>query len=413
MDLQYTTTIYFAIAALITLRIMIQGNALLEQDKKTEFTGIILVVIVAAFAEWLGVTLNGAPLQFRNLHIIARVVEHSLIPLIIVFFVGVVSEEAEDIDHSYHKKEDLAQGQEGAQVLGQAAEKANGGYKKWYKTLTKTQLGFLRLLVFHAVLECISGFTGFIFFVDERNMYHHGGWYWIYVLFYVGCGVYYVWEISGFSKRYQTENRWVMMMMILMFVTGMGFSLVSSALHCAYISMALMILFFYMYYTEVIEARDGLTGLLNRRSYESRIGSVRKPMMVLFFDVDDFKEINDRYGHQFGDKCLKCIADILWEVYGMSGYYGSCYRIGGDEFCVIIPCQERLTEELMSTLNHRFVRQLAKKREREPLLPEVSVGYSAYEPGINDMDIAIKEADESMYEWKQKQKEEKNKKAVR
>lgn len=327
MDLQYTTSIYFAIVALITLRMMIRGNALLEEDKKTEFTGIILVVIVAAIAEWMGVTLNGTPLQFRNLHIIARVVEHSLIPLITVFFVGVVSEEAEDIDHSYHKEEEPLQGQEG-QALGQVTEKENWSCKKWYKTLTKTQLGLIRLLVFHAVLEGISGFTGFIFFVDERNMYHHGGWYWIYVLFYVGCGLYYVWEISRFSKRYQTENRWIMFMTILLFVTGMGFSLISSELHCAYISMALVILFFYMYYTGVVEARDGLTGLLNRRSYESRIGSIRKTAMVLFFDVDDFKSINDQYGHQFGDKCLRCIADILWEVYGLSGFNGSCYRIG-------------------------------------------------------------------------------------
>ena len=410
MDLQYTTTIYFAVVALITLRMMIQGNALLEQDKKTEFTGIILVVIVAAITEWLGVSLNGAPLQFKNIHIIARAVEHSLIPLIIVFFVGVVSEEAEDIDHSYHKEVEFAQGKEGAQAFGYATEKANWGYKKWYTTLTKTQIYLLRLLSFHAVLEGISCFTGFIFFVDERNMYHHGGWYWIYVLFYVGCGLYYVWEVSKFSKRYQAENRWVMVMMILLFVTGMGFSLISNELRCAYISMALVILFFYMYYTGVIEARDGLTGLLNRRSYESRIDSVRKPVMVLFFDVDDFKSINDKYGHQFGDKCLKCIADVLREVYGLSGFNGSCYRIGGDEFCVIIPCQERLTKELMSSLNHRFVRQLDKKREREPLLPWVSVGYSAYEPGVNDMEIAIKEADESMYEWKQKRKVERKQK---
>ncbi len=411
MDLQYTTTIYFAVVALIALRMMIQGNALLEQDKKTEFSGIVLVVIVAAIAEWMGVTLNGAPLQFRSLHIVARIVEHSLIPLIIVFFVGVVSEEAEETDNSYHGEKDYVQEKEGAQASRQASEKTKWGCREWYKTLTKAQVVLLRLLALHAVLELLSGFTGFIFFVDKANIYHHGGWYWIYVLFYVGCGLYYVWEISRFSKRYQTENRWVMLMMILLFVSGMGFSLVSSALHCTYISMALVILFFYMYYTGVIEARDGLTGLLNRRSYESRIDSVRKPVMVLFFDVDDFKSINDKYGHQFGDKCLRCIADVLREVYVLSGFYGSCYRIGGDEFCVIIPCQERLTEELMSSLNHRFVRQLDKRREREPLLPWVSVGYSSYEPGVNDMEIAIKEADESMYEWKQKRKVERKEKS--
>ncbi len=135
--------------------------------------------------------------------------------------------------------------------------------------------------------------------------------------------------------------------------------------------------------------------------------------MVLFFDVDDFKNINDQYGHQFGDKCLKCIADILREVYGMAMIDGACYRIGGDEFCVIIPCQERFSEELMEAINHRFVRKLEKKREMEPLLPTVSVGYGAYEPGKNDMELVIKEADENMYKWKQKRKEERKQKVVR
>lgn len=45
------------------------------------------------------------------------------------------------------------------------------------------------------------------------------------------------------------------------------------------------------------------------------------------------------------------------------------------------------------------------------MLPWVSVGYSSYEPGVNDMEIAIKEADESMYEWKQKRKVERKEKS--
>ncbi len=401
MDLQYSTTIYFAVTALIALGMMVRGNALLDRDKKTEFTGIIQIIIVAAISEWLGVFLDGGPIQFRDLHIIARVVEHSFVPVIIVFFVGVISEEAETIDERGCKDKGL----DGGNAERKITERTMRGYRKWLATLTKMQIVLLRLLIIHAILECISGFTGFIFYVDEANFYHHGGWYWIYVVFYVGCGLYYILEISRFSKRYQMENRWVMLMMILLFVTGMGFSLLNSRLHCAYISLALLSLFFYMYYTGVIEARDGLTGLLNRRSYESRIGSARKPMMVLFFDVDDFKTINDQYGHQFGDKCLKCIGDILWDVYGTAEVNGACYRIGGDEFCVLLPCRARLTDEVMESLNGRFIRKIEKKREKEPLLPMVSVGYGAYEPGINDMESAIKEADEYMYKWKQKRKE--------
>ncbi len=54
--------------------------------------------------------------------------------------------------------------------------------------------------------------------------------------------------------------------------------------------------------------------------------------MLVVFDVDDFKQINDRYGHMKGDLCLADIAECIKKAYASFGY---CYRIGGDEFCVI------------------------------------------------------------------------------
>ena len=51
--------------------------------------------------------------------------------------------------------------------------------------------------------------------------------------------------------------------------------------------------------------------------------------MLIVFDLDNFKYINDTYGHQAGDQCLKVIAECLKKAYSR---YGNCYRIGGDEF---------------------------------------------------------------------------------
>ena len=54
---------------------------------------------------------------------------------------------------------------------------------------------------------------------------------------------------------------------------------------------------------------------------------------MVVFDVDDFKQINDRYGHIQGDLCLAGIAECIKNSYANFGY---CYRIGGDEFCVLL-----------------------------------------------------------------------------
>lgn len=77
----------------------------------------------------------------------------------------------------------------------------------------------------------------------------------------------------------------------------------------------------YILYSELTQKIDTLTRLLNRRSYESRLASLRGHAVIYYFDVDEFKSVNDTFGHGVGDA-------VLAEV-------GYCYRIGGDEFCVI------------------------------------------------------------------------------
>ena len=56
--------------------------------------------------------------------------------------------------------------------------------------------------------------------------------------------------------------------------------------------------------------------------------------MLIVLDLDDFKYINDTYGHLAGDRCLREIAGCLKKAYSR---YGNCYRIGGDEFVIILP----------------------------------------------------------------------------
>ena len=78
--------------------------------------------------------------------------------------------------------------------------------------------------------------------------------------------------------------------------------------------------------------RDGLTGLLNRRAFDI-LASIPAPNggTVIFCDIDHFKQVNDRYGHQAGDDVICALADII----GKTGY--PCGRIGGEEFALLLP----------------------------------------------------------------------------
>lgn len=116
---------------------------------------------------------------------------------------------------------------------------------------------------------------------------------------------------------------------------------------------------------------------------------------MIVFDIDDFKGVNDHYGHLVGDQCLKEIADSIKNAYSKDGY---CYRIGGDEFCVLLDAgadMEKCYVDLINELNGR--------RKVLDFLPYVSVGYAPFAAG--DDILKVKDtADFNMYRFKRKHK---------
>lgn len=160
--------------------------------------------------------------------------------------------------------------------------------------------------------------------------------------------------------------------------------------------------FINFYYYQITMYVDYLTKLLNQRSYKTYLENVSFPVVILLFDVDNFKSINDNLGHVFGDTVLSFVGKTIKEVYSNYGY---CYRIGGDEFCVILTKYDSVKE-----LNNVFTDKLDKMRQSEPNLPYVSVGSAYFEPGYQDISDAVKLADENLYLQKSKLKSERESK---
>lgn len=135
---------------------------------------------------------------------------------------------------------------------------------------------------------------------------------------------------------------------------------------------------------------DELTKLNNRTAYNKKIRELERDLKnehgLMLFDIDDFKEINDSYGHLTGDKTLQTIALMLEDVFWEEHF--SVYRIGGDEFAVL---GESVTEQevIDKLLSLRRIEQSQGKLR-------LSKGYSMIKEN-NSWKEAFFRADEMLY----------------
>jgi diguanylate cyclase (GGDEF)-like protein len=136
--------------------------------------------------------------------------------------------------------------------------------------------------------------------------------------------------------------------------------------------------------------RDPLTGLANRRALPEIFRNIEgNDATILFFDFDGFKQINDVYGHQVGDECLRRFASALNERFGKEG---SVVRYGGDEFLVVVEDLPELT--VVSRIDN--MRAFLQKRSDDAPPIAFSVGRTSVSAG-EDVEAALRDADDAMY----------------
>ncbi|MEN5063458.1 sensor domain-containing diguanylate cyclase [Achromobacter aegrifaciens] len=156
---------------------------------------------------------------------------------------------------------------------------------------------------------------------------------------------------------------------------------------------------------EALSFKDGLTNIANRRRFDSgfeleweRARSERKPLSILLFDVDFFKQYNDLYGHTQGDQCLVDIAQTL--SLALDGPRDLVARYGGEEFVVLLP---EADAGVARKVAERCQRLLKKKAIVHALSPHdrrvtVSIGAGTAVPDEqSDRAGFIKAVDQQLY----------------
>ncbi|MCR4562422.1 MAG: GGDEF domain-containing protein, partial [Bacilli bacterium] len=177
---------------------------------------------------------------------------------------------------------------------------------------------------------------------------------------------------------------------------GVAIQAIDHEARVSMVTIAMAFLLFYNYYCDLYLQGDALTGLLNRRHLENMHLKKGRDYLLVFLDVDDFKLINDRYGHDYGDEVLTKLGQLILRHFSR---YGLCYRYGGDEFVLVLKTDEAFFKRLASN----FDSALNECREEDKRFPFVSYGYETYIGG-SDFLLAQRKADENMYSYKSEHK---------
>lgn len=150
---------------------------------------------------------------------------------------------------------------------------------------------------------------------------------------------------------------------------------------------------------------DALTGLSNRRAFDLRLAQEYsreqrsgKPLTLLVLDVDHFKQYNDHYGHPAGDLVLQKLGQILSLAEGRASDFAA--RIGGEEFCILLPETGIAGARKVAEHIHQLVREANIAHTTSPITSTLTVSIGIALAHDEPLEAFVERADQALYHVK-------------
>lgn len=354
------TTYLIDIVALVFLCFFIHTNNILDKNRKGPFYLSTALTILIILAE-VGTIIADGNADLRYLNVFCNVTGFALTPAISIFLIAIF-----DIS-----------------------------------ILQKNKLLILPSLI-NMLAALLSPWLGFIFYIDVNNHYTRGNWFFVFVAAYIINLVILLICTIRMGDKHNYPIKAKITALTLFLVAGTSIQIIVPSVYASWHSVTLSLLLYYLLLTEFDGSFDALTKLYNRAAFDKMARKLdgRKPFSVIIMDINNFKEMNDTYGHDFGDDVIRKVASVIRKSFNS---HCICYRIGGDEFYIINNETDpvKLELQLKSMTNN-----LEKERRMDNRLPTVAYGYSIFKGGKTfDLQEMLKESDDQMYYFKKIQKE--------
>ncbi len=266
--------------------------------------------------------------------------------------------------------------------------------------------------LFTILIAFISMFTGWLFYIDDNGAYAQGPinfLQYITVAFYLSyIGFYSL--IKVFIKKYQAQRNLNISIVFYALLPLVGVILQFSLekilsktypLILAFITVSTLIIYLQLLQNQV--QIDTLTNIPNRNKFMRYLKNKMKretdELYLFILDINNFKSINDKYGHLEGDRVLEIISKNLTIFSEETGFFVA--RYAGDEFCIV----GNLNEITISDLKPMFVKYLDlinKEINDDRYTVSIAIGYTKFDESKNNIKDFINVADEEMYKDKEK-----------
>ncbi len=279
---------------------------------------------------------------------------------------------------------------------------------KWQKFL------ILIPVILMGIFLIVNMFNGFLFEIDINNYYSRGNYIKLYLLMelpyiiiIIGNLLYYYFRNTDDKKTREDIGKLLIFTMIP--IVSILIQNFNYGITLGQVGVTLAFLLIYLNGQKKDSSIDDLTGIYNRRAfniYVNKLFNSKKLMFLMLMDANDFKIINDEYGHLEGDKALKEITSILKKAVNSTNADFFLARYGGDEFIIVGEVgSEDEVEKLIS--NIELEEEKCNRENNNKFVIGLSIGYSLRNDEHTSVEDLIADADNKMYLCKKVMKEKK------
>ncbi len=237
---------------------------------------------------------------------------------------------------------------------------------------------------FQIVIVIINMFTPFLFSISKINEFSKGNFFILVtvvpIFFFVCDVILFIRHLIFDDKTYSKKSYFILFGSTMLPFLGLVLQFLVPSYSIIWYTETLAMLFLFYHFQKTAESIDALTGLNNRRQLDmflSKLFITNKMDCYLFclLDIDNFKKINDVYGHVEGDNALIEVSSVIKHMASL--HHGFVSRYGGDEFAVLIP-KKGLYLEFEKDVKRGL--KILNKSNRFSFKLMISIGVIEYNP---------------------------------